>query len=155
MDEWHMELDRGRPGDNLMLLSLEAVQADAILRIGSIDGPALGRVDSAVRPIVDLLSDSRREVAVVRRCSPATGQVLADHSVLWNPSPEEWQEQLDAWATIAGELWFFDEEIIWQRHEDRFRAETPPEQWTARHGVYLVDGFLPDDQGRVVCGGPY
>jgi hypothetical protein len=155
MDEWLMELDSGRPGDNLMLLSLDAVRDESLLRIGSIDGPVLGRVDSVVRPIVELLGDTRREVAVVRRSSPGAGELVADHSVLWDPSSEEWQNLLDAWAATTGELWFFDEEIIWQRHEDRFRAETSPELWSARHGVYIVDGFLPDDDGRVVCGGPY
>jgi predicted ATPase with chaperone activity len=31
----------------------------------------------------------------------------------------------------------------------------PPETWTARHGIYLLDGYVPDEQGRVLCGGPY
>src|SRR5680860_1517991 len=146
--EWEAELARGRPGDNLMLLSLRDVANQALLRLGEVTGrPLRGLGDSDLTVIRDFLRDDRREVAVVHRYSPRPGEVTCAHSVLWDPQHDEWAAQIDQWKATSGELWFFDEEILWQRHDTRIQADTPPEDWMAQHGLYLVDGYLPDAEG--------
>jgi hypothetical protein len=155
-EEWDAELARGRPGDNLMLLSLREVADQALLRLGELTGVSLAPIsDADLGPIRDFLNNDRREVAVVRRYSPRPGELVCAHRVLWDPKPDEWAEQVDEWRATSGELWFFDEELLWQRHHTRIRADVPPEDWMAHHGLYLVDGYIPDEAGRVVCGGPY
>lgn len=138
-----------------MLLSLRRVADPAVIHAGELtrlEPPTPGQQDlDCVRAT---LSDRGREFAVVHRFSPTPGKLVCSYDVLWDPEQAEWEDQLDQWSGLSGELFFFDNEIVWQQHHSRVRASEPPEQ-CAQHGLYLVDGYISDDAGRVVCGGPY
>jgi hypothetical protein len=66
----------------------------------------------------------------------------------------DWREPIAERSAHGGEVWLFDGAIVCRDHDRRRRGAEPPEAWDAHHGIYLIDGYFPDEQGRVVCGGP-
>jgi hypothetical protein len=155
-EQWEAELARGRPGDNLMLLSLRRVAELAVAHVGGVTNREPLSLDgSDLVPVQSLLADDRQEITVIHRFSPQPDDLICSYKVQWDLKTPDWDAQIDEWSAMSGELWFFNNEIIWQEPASRVRAAQPPEEWTAQHGMYLVDGYLPDQQGRVVSGGPY
>jgi hypothetical protein len=157
MEQWDAELARGRPGDNLLLLSLRRVAGRALAHAGEItshERPVLGRSD--IERIGAFLGDDRRDLTVVQRLSPRPGDIRCAARVIPTyPRPSEWDQELADGPWSGGDVWLFDGDLVWRDHAHRQRAPQPPETWTASHGLYVVDGYVPDELGRVVCGGPY
>jgi hypothetical protein len=156
LDQWDADLAKGRPGDNLILLSLRRVETTALMHAGDISSshpPVPSAAD--VNAIEAFIEAGGGELLFVRRFS-RPGNV--DGAFMWIDLRDPgwpWQQALAEHSVDGGEAWLFDGELLWRDHDQRLSASGPPEQWTAQHGIYLVDGYLPDDQGRVVCGGPY
>jgi hypothetical protein len=156
-EQWEAELARGRPGDNLMLLSLEAVRLSAMVHVGDVPSTDPLRMSPQQQQQVrEFLADDRHEIAVVHRSSPDGREVSCSYEVLWNPGSEEWDDPLRKWSQSMGELFLFNNDILWQDvRPARSRTERPPEEWTPQHGMFLADGYIPDEDGRVVCRGAY
>jgi hypothetical protein len=153
---WGAELARGRPGDNLLLISLRRVAELALAHVGELTSrqpPALASHEETIRAF---LADTRRgQIALVHRYSPRPGRLVCHYGIFWDPEADGWDTELWEWSQAGGELWLFDNELVWQDHERRAWGTQPPEEWEAQHGLCLVDGYVPDEQGRVVCGGAY
>jgi hypothetical protein len=155
--QWDAELARGRPGDNLILLSLRHIGAGALARTGTTTSPHPPAPSPAdVIAIEGYVAAGGLELLFVRRFSPLPGTIEAAFAWLdLGDAGWPWQDALAEHAAGGGEAWLFDGELLWRDHDRRQRGSDPPETWTARHGICLVDGYLPDERGRVVCGGPY
>ena len=155
--DWDADLARGRPGDNVILLSLRRVEAEALAHVGdsaSPEPPILGASDIAA--IESHAADGGYELLFVRRFSPQPGGVEA--AFRWidlRDTSWPWQRAFAEHAADGGEVWLFDGELLWREHHERHRGSDPPETWRAGYGAYVVDGYIPDEHGRVVCGGPY
>jgi hypothetical protein len=157
LDEWDADLARGRPGDNVIVLSLRRIEAEALARAGDITSPR-PPVPSAsdIQAIEAYIAVGGAELLFVRRFSPRPG--TTECSFKWvdlDDAASPWQQALAEHSVPGGELWLFDGELLWRDHDRRQLAADPPETWTAHHGIYLLDGCVPDEDGRVVCGGPY
>lgn len=157
IDQWETELSRGRPGDNLILLSLRQVQDQALVHVGDVaspDPPVLHPMDVDV--VEAYISGGGSELAFVWRFTATPGAMdCASAAIDLHDNQIVWRESVAERSAGRGEVWLFDGEILWRDHDRRQFGWEPPEAWTAHHGIYLVDGYLPDEQGRVVCGGPY
>lgn len=158
IDQWDAELARGRPGDNLILLSLRRVAHLALVHADDLSTPqpaALGPEDVAAIEGYDAAA-RLGELLFVRRFVPRPGGLEAALDTIdLRDAGEPWRERVAEASAGGGEIWLFDGELAWRDHERRQYGTEPPETWTAHHGIYLVDGYVPDGQGRVVCGGPY
>jgi len=158
IEEWDEEVARGRPGDNLILLSLRKVAGLAVVHTGEPTSSRPGTLQPADIAAVEHYDRSAAfgELLCVRRSAPTPGKPEAALRVIdLRDAGWPWQEQVAEAASGGGEVWLFDGELAWRDHERRQQGSEPPEEWTAHHGLCLVDGYLPDAQGRVVCGGPY
>ena len=157
LGEWEAALARGRPGDNVILVSLRQIEAEALAHAGNMasgEPPILSAAD--ITAIEVHAAGGGLELLFVRRFAPQTGNVEA--AFQWidiRDSSRTWREAIAEHSVAGGEVWLFDGELLWRDHDRRQRRSDPPETWHARHGIYLVDGYIPDEQGRVVCGGPY
>jgi hypothetical protein len=157
LDQWDAELARGQPGDNVILISLRRVDAEALAHVGdreSAEPTDLGA--AAIAAVESYAAAGGVELLVVRRFTPRSGDIEA--ACQWidlRDTSWPWQQALAEHSTAGGERWVFDGELLWRDHRRRLQASDPPESWQASDGVYVVDGYVPDDQGRVVCGGPY
>jgi hypothetical protein len=103
-----------------------------------------------------LIAAGGPELALVARF-PAVPTVVECHVAFIDCRDDEvaWRQPVARTSAHGGEVWLFDAEPVWPDHDRRVRGDEPPDTWMAHHGLYLVDGYAPDDQGRVVCGGPY
>jgi hypothetical protein len=157
LDQWDAELARARPGDNVILLSLRRVEADALTRAGDLASrippvPSAADVDA----VEAFIAAGGNELLLGRGFSPRPREVecafrwidLRDAAWPWRPAFAEH-------SVDGGDVWLFDGELLYRDHDRPQYGSDPPETWTAHHGINLVDGFVPDEQGRVVCGGPY
>ena len=158
IEQWDNEVARGRPGDNIILLSLRKVARMALVHAGDASTPQpeeLRAEDAAIVEAYDRVAKFG-ELLCVRRFTPVSGKVEAGFDRIdLRDASEPWQEQLAEASSGGGETWLFDGELDWRDHERRQHGLEPPESWTANHGICLVDGYVPDPHGRVVCGGPY
>jgi hypothetical protein len=157
LDEWDADLAKGRPGDNVILLSLRRVEAEALTHAGNMASPHPPVLSTAdINAIEAFIAAGGNELLFVRRFSPRPGTI--DCVFTWidlRDAGWPWQKGLAEYAIGGGEVWLFDGELLWRDHDRRQSGSDPPETWTAHHGSCLVDGYVPDEQGRVVCGGPY
>jgi hypothetical protein len=157
LHQWDADLERGRPGDNLIVLSLRRVEAEALARAGDISSPRPPTPSAAeVSAIEAYVAAGGAELLFVRRFSPRPAAI--ECSFKWvdlEDAAWPWQQALAEHSVDGGEAWLFDGELLWRDHDRRQSGADPPETWTAHHGIYLLDGYVPDEQGRVVCGGPY
>jgi len=154
VDEWDAEIARGRPGDNLMIVSLESVSHQKILRQGH---PVLGGMGSLASDDLGaawrFLESSANEIVAITRHISDAGEVVSSIELVWDPDAVERDRLFEEWRGLPGELWLFDMSVIWQDESDR--KGIPREQWTAQHQQFLVDVYIPDQQGRVPTGGAY
>jgi hypothetical protein len=158
LDQWDADLARGRPGDNVIVLSLRRVEAEALRRAGDMSSPQPPPVPSEadVNAIGAYIAAGGNELLFVRRFSPRPAVI--ESSFKWidlEDAARPWQHALAEHSIDGGEVWLFDGELLWRDHDRRQLGADPPETWTAHHGIYVLDGHVPDEQGRVVCGGPY
>jgi hypothetical protein len=157
LDDWDAELARGRPGDHVLLLSLRRIEAEALAHAGdraSEGSPVLGSAD--ISAVESYAAAGGLEILFVRRATPSEGET--DAAFRWidlRDASWPWQQAFAEHAAGGSEVWLFDGELLWRDHDRRRRGSDPPETWRAQHGIYVVDGYIPDEQGRVVCGGPY
>jgi hypothetical protein len=157
LGEWDAALARGRPGDNVILMSLRQVEAEALAHAGDIasgEAPILSAAD--ITAIEVHAARGGLELLFVRRFAPQPGST--DASSRWidlRDTLRPWREAVAEHAVDGGEVWLFDGELLWRDHHRRLQGSEPPERWQAHHGIYVIDGYVPDEQGRVVCGGPY
>jgi hypothetical protein len=147
--DWDAELARGRPGDNLIVLSVADVP-DLVLLHAREPGFRGADVDLAALR----LGGPGRELAIVSRQTSAAAH-RATYRMVEVADHESWQDEVADALAASDETWIFDNDVVWRDHKRRSAGTTPPEQWPARHGRYVVDGFVPDAEGRIVCGGPY
>lgn len=150
--EWEAELARGRPGDNLMLVSLRDVSHLAIAHVGS-PTSAIAPVpaDGVHERLLTFLRDESNELAVVNRHLVGDEHVECSYDTIWDPSADDWADALDRWSRLRGELFFFDDaKVVWGRDEP-----DTPESRSAQHGYFLIDAYIPDAAGRIVVGGVY
>lgn len=154
-EEWEAELSRGRPGDNLMLVSLRKVTHLALAHLGSpmsADPPITP--DSVQERLLLFLEDESNELAVVHRYVLHNEHVECSYDTVWDPSADDWADDLDRWSRLKGELFFFDDaKVVWAKAEPC--PVYAPESRTGQRGYYLIDGYLPDADGRIVIGGAY
>jgi hypothetical protein len=155
--EWEDELSKATPGDNLILLSLRQVQHQAIAHAGDPTNrrpPVLQPSDhDAVQAFI---TAGGSELALVSRSSPTPTVVeCAFTFVDCRDDRVDWHEQVAERSGRGSEVWLFDAEIVWRDHDRRVLGDEQPEAWNAHHGIYLIDGYAPDERGQVVCGGPY
>jgi hypothetical protein len=158
LDQWDADLARGRPGDNVILLSLRQVEDAALVHAGDIGSPQPAVPSAADVVAIDAFNalGGYGEIFVVRRFSPRPGEIeSASRYVDLRDAAWPWQQALAEHSVDGGEVWLFDGELLWRDHDRRRHGAEPPETWTASHGICLVDGYVPDENGRVVCGGPY
>ncbi len=115
IEQWDDEVARGRPGDNIILLSLRKVAQMALVHAWDASTPwpeAVRPEDAAVIEAYDRMA-KLGELLCVRRFTPTSGQVEAalDRIDLRDVSVP-WQEQLaEAAASGGGEIWLFDGEL--------------------------------------------
>lgn len=156
VEEWDAELARGRPGDNVILLSLRQVTQLALVHAGSLDDPGPLALSAAEIAAVEARSHGNGlgELLCVRRSSRGASVLAAScRHIDLRDGEWPWRDQLQ--EAGGGEMWLFEGDLDWRDHERRQFGTEPPEAWTAHHGIVLVDGVVPDAEGRVVCGGPY
>ena len=153
--QWEAELRRGRPGDNLMLVSLRKVSHLALAHVGSpTSANPPSPTDAVQERLLRFLGDESNELAVVHRFLLDDEQVECSYGTVSDPSAADWTDALDRWSRLRGELFFFDDSaVVWAKAEPG--SASAPESRTGQHGYYLIDGYLPDPDGRVVIGGPY
>ena len=159
LEEWDAELARGRPGDNVILLSLRQVEDAALVHAGDMRSPQPPEPTAADVAAIAAYNAAARygEIFVVRRFSPRPGEIesASTYVDLRDAPAWPWQQALAEHSVGGGEVWLFDGELLWRDHDRRRHEAAPPETWTANHGICLVDGYVPDEHGRVVCSGPY
>ena len=153
--EWEAELRRGRPGDNLMLVSLRKVNHLALAHVGSpASAVPLVPSDAVQERLQAFLGDRSNELAVVHRHVLDDELVECGYDTIWDPSDDDWTDALDRWSRLKGELFFFDDAKV-VGGKDEPDSAYALESRTGQHGYYLIDGYLPDAVGRIVIGGVY
>lgn len=158
LDQWDADLARGRPGDNVILLSLRQVEDAALVHPGDIGSPQPPAPTAADVVAIEAwaAAGAYAEILAVRRFSPRPGELECASVILdLRDTAWPWQQALAEHSADGGEVWLFDGELLWRDHVRRSHRAEPPESWTAHNGICLVDGYVPDEHGRVVCGGPY
>ena len=152
--EFDVEIGRGRPGDNLMLVSLDSVANRAIAHVGDpVAGGLAALSDDALHGVWNFLASSANEVVALARHIADDGDVVCTVELIWDPDPADRDELTYQWRDLPGELWLFDSNVVWQPESDR--SGIARTHWKAQHGHFLLDGYLPDEMGRVPVGGAY
>lgn len=154
MDRWDEELRRGRPGDNLMLVSLVDVEEKAIAHLGNAmnSEPLLSHETELERAWAFLESTNNEVIALTRHVN-AAGNTACSIEILWDPDDNERSKLVERWRLTPGELWLFGASVIWQ--DDPAHHELPRTEWRAQHGQFLLDVYIADADGNVPNGGAY
>jgi hypothetical protein len=150
--EWEAELTRGRAGDNLQLVSLSKVHHLALAHVGSATSDVAPIPTPAVEErLLGFFDNELEELAVVHRHVLDSTRLECSYDVI---EAEDWADALERWSRLRGELYFFDDaKVVWG--EDEPVSAYAPEARRGQHGHYVVDGYLPDSEGRIVIGGAY
>ena len=141
-----------RPGDIFTFYSLEAIIHDALLVIGRPDShTTLECLEDKLLPVVAAVA-AEKEIVAVWRADRGDGVVACDAKILWDLTPEEWSTLRVNWSMRAGEMSFFDINVLYQVEEAGRRARDAKEELP--EGL-AVDGKRPNESGLTPTGGAY
>jgi hypothetical protein len=110
--------------------------------------------DAVQERLLAFLEDESNELAVVHRHVLDDEKVECSYDTEWDPSADDWTDALGRRSRLKGELFLFDDSKLVSAKAER-SSDHESESRTGQHGYYLIDGFLPHADGRIVIGGAY
>ena len=112
LDQWDADLARGRPGDNVILLSLRQVEDAALVHTGDIGSPQPPVPSAADVVAIEAFNavGGCGEIFVVRRFSPRPGEIESASTYIdLRDAASPWQQALAEHAVDRGEVWLFED----------------------------------------------